>query len=75
MLAGALCSASYVLLHLLGMARFRSEFLGASLMLGVLGAGCLAGFRLARGPLWLHAAGVFLINWLFAACALSFLAV
>jgi hypothetical protein len=75
LLALALCGATYVALYLAGLARFRSEFLGASVVLGGLGGLCLVSFRALRGPVWLHAMGLFFLNWLFAAYAISFLAV
>ena len=73
--AAVACAGSYVLLWALGAGRFRSEFLGASLALGVIGGSLLLAFRAFRGPVWLRWLGVFCLNWLFAAYALSFLAV
>ncbi len=74
-LAAVACGASYGLLRALGLGRFRSEFLGASLAIGILGGLLLVAFRVFKGPLWLHALGAFWLHWLFAAYALSFLAV
>lgn len=73
--AAVACGGSYVLLRALGAGRFHSEFLGASLALGLVGGILLVGFRAFRGPVWLRWLGVFCLNWLFAAYALSFLAV
>jgi len=73
--AAVACAGSYGLVWALGAGRFRSEFLGASLALGVIGGSLLLAFRAFRGPVWLRWLGVFCINWLFAAYAISFLAV
>lgn len=73
--AAMACGGTYVLVWALGAGRFRSEFLGASLALGVIGGILLVAFRAFRGPLWLRWLGVFCLNWLFAAYAISFLAV
>lgn len=73
--AAVACGTSYWLVGWLGSGRLRSEFLGASLALGVIGGVLLIGFRALRGPVWLSWLGVFGLNWLFAAYALSFLAV
>jgi hypothetical protein len=73
--AAMACSAAYVLVWALGAGRFRSEFLGASLALGLTGGILLVAFRALRGPLWLRWLGVFCLNWLFAAYAMSFFAV
>ena len=74
-LAAVACGGAYALLWAVGAGRFRSEFLAASLVLGVFGGTLLLAFRALRGPPWLRWLGVFCLNWLFAACAISFLAV
>lgn len=74
-LAAVACWGSYALLLAFGAGRFRSEFLGISLVLGAIGAILLVGFRIFRGPVWLHGLGVFCLNWLFAAYLVAFLAV
>jgi hypothetical protein len=73
--AALACCASYVLLLASGAGRFRSEFLGISLVLGAVGAILLVGFRVLRGPVWLHWLGAFCLHWLFAAYLIAFLAV
>jgi hypothetical protein len=73
--AAVACGGSYVLVQVLGAGRFRSEFLGASLALGVFGGILLVGFRAFRWPVWLRWLGVFCLNWLFAAYAIAFFAV
>ncbi|MGL6111603.1 MAG: hypothetical protein ACRC2B_16045 [Rubrivivax sp.] len=73
--AALACTGSYALVWALGDGQFRGEFLGASLALGVIGATLLVAFRAFRGPVWLRWLGVFCLNWLFAAYALSFLAI
>lgn len=73
--AAMACAGTYGLVWALGAGRFRSEFLGASLALGVVGAILLIAFRALHGPAWLRWLGVFGLNWLFAAYAISFLAV
>ncbi|HEY6135203.1 MAG TPA: hypothetical protein VIW70_14585 [Rubrivivax sp.] len=75
MLAAAACSASYALLWALGLGHFRSEFLGASVGVGVLGGLLLIVSRVFRGPSWIRSLGDFGLNWLFAAYALSYLAI
>jgi hypothetical protein len=74
LLATVACVCSYALLWTLGLGGFRSEFLGASVMAGVLGGLLLVVFRVFSGPAWLHGLGVFCLHWLFAAYALSLLA-
>jgi high-affinity Fe2+/Pb2+ permease len=73
--AAMACVAAYGLVWALGAGQFRSEFLGASLALGVIGGILLVAFRAFHGPIWLRWLGVFCLNWLFAAYAISFLAV
>ena len=73
--AAMACTGTYGLVWALGAGQFRSEFLGASLALGVIGGCLLVAFRGLRGPVWLRWLGVFCLNWLFAAYALSFLAI
>lgn len=73
--AALACCASYALLLAFDAGRFRSEFLGISLVLGLIGAILLVGFRVLRGPVWLHWLGAFCLNWLFAAYLIAFLAV
>jgi hypothetical protein len=75
LLAAMACSGSYGLLRALGFGAYRSEFLGASLALGVLGGILLLAFRIFNRPIWLHSLGQFGLNWLFMAYAISFLAV
>jgi hypothetical protein len=73
--AAVACGGSYALVQALGAGRFRSEFLGASLALGVMGGSLLLAFRALRGPVWLRWLGVFCLNWFFAAYAISYIAV
>jgi hypothetical protein len=73
--AAMACTGAYGLVWALGAGQFRSEFLGASLALGVIGGCLMVAFRALRGPVWLRWLGVFCLNWLFAAYALSFLAI
>jgi Na+(H+)/acetate symporter ActP len=74
-IAAMACAGSYLLVQTLGSGRLRSEFLGASLAVGIIGGLLLFAFRALRGPLWLRWLGIFCVNWLFAAYAISFLAV
>ena len=69
------CIGFYAALHVVGLGHFRSEFLGASLSAGVLGAILIIIARLTGGRPWLHWLGVFLLNWLFAAYLVSYFAV
>jgi len=73
--AAVTCSSTYSLLQFLGFGQFRSEFLGMSLGLGIVGGVLLIAFRAFKGSAWLRWFGSFLLNWLFTAYAISFFAV
>lgn len=75
LVAALACIGTYSLLQMFGYGQLRGEFLGISFSLGALGGLMLVAFRAFRGPPWLHWLGSFSLNWLFAAYAMSFLAV
>ena len=74
LLAAILCPVSYGMVSVLGQGRYRSEFLGISLALGVVGAALLLLNRLATRRFWVRWSGAFCLNWLFAAYVVSYFA-
>ena len=74
LLAAILCPLSYAMVAILGQGRFRSEFLGISFAIGIVGASLLLLNRFATRRFWMRWSGAFCLNWLFAAYVVSYFA-
>ena len=70
-----LCPLAYAVVAFFGHGRYRGEFLGLSLVVGVVGAVLLLVNRFVVRRFWVQWSGAFGLNWLFAAYLVSYFAV